>query len=165
LKKLFAVVLLSSAIATPALADNSSSYGGVLVGDQYIGVLFGAPIDKVYSVEGHYSTVLTPTVNSTFGSVKTSNSNIGVDVVGILPFKVQTVPQLSFFAKGGLEYVTNKITNTFTGSNTTTVSSNEVKLSLGAGAQYEFNKAFSARAGLGLMGARNDLYVAAIFRF
>jgi opacity protein-like surface antigen len=172
LKKLLAAVLLGTAIATPALADNSSSYGGVLVGDQYIGVLFGAPIDKTLSVELSYAKVIAPTTNVTLLGTTTSNKVdtgiFGADIVGQLPWKVQTVPQLSFFAKGGLEFVSTKHTGTISGAGTTVSvnsSSSEVKLTLGAGAQYEVNKAFSARAGLGLMGSHNDLYVAAIFRF
>jgi hypothetical protein len=165
LKKLLAVVLFSAAIATPALAENLPSYAGVLVGDQYIGVLGGTQIDKVFSVEAHYATVLTPTVNSNVGSIKTSNSNIGAGVVGILPFKVQKVPELSFFAKGGLEFVSTKVATTTNGVGTINVSTNELKLTLGGGAQYEITKDFIARAGLGVMGSHNDLYVAAIFRF
>jgi opacity protein-like surface antigen len=165
LKKLLAVVLLSTAIATPALAENSPFYAGALAGDQYIGVLGGYQIDKMYSVEVHYAKVLHPTVNTGIGSIKTDNSGIGADLVVMLPWKVQKVPALSFFGKGGLEYVHDKVTTTVNGFGSSSVTTNELKLNLGGGAQYDVTSNFSARAGFGVMGARNELYVAAIFRF
>lgn len=164
MKKLLAVVLLSTAIAAPALAEDSPFYAGVLAGDQYIGVLGGYQIDKIYAAEVHYARVLTPTVNTGLGSIKTDNSSIGAELVAMLPWKVQKVPELSFFGKGGLEYVYNKVT-TSTAAASGSVSNNELKLTLGGGAQYDVSKNFSARAGFGVMGSHNDFYIAAIFRF
>ncbi len=171
MKKVLAVLLLSTAVATPALAENSPFYAGVLAGDQYLGVLGGYQIDKMYSVEAHYAKILTPDVSIPGLSTKTDASNAGVNVVAMLPWKIKNVPQLSFFAKGGLERQSTKITTTynellwrydhFFASITTT----EMKLALGGGVQYEVNQVFSARAGLGVLGSHNDVYIAGIFRF
>jgi opacity protein-like surface antigen len=163
-KKLLAVaLLLSAAVAVPAHAE-SPVYAGVMAGDQYLGVLGGYQIDKMFSVEGHYAQVLHPNVAIPGGSIKTDTSMIGADVVVLLPWKVKQVPELTFFAKGGMDYVSSKV-STSSGGTTLEVSTKETKLSLGAGAQYDVSKSFSARAGFGVMGYRNDLYVAAIFRF
>jgi opacity protein-like surface antigen len=164
LRKLLAVVLSSAAIATPALAEDSPFYVGALAGDQYIGVLGGYQIDKMYAAELSYARVLTPTVNTGFGSIKTDHSSIGAELVVMLPWKVQKVPELSFFGKGGLEYVYDKVTTSTAGASAS-VSNNELKLTLGGGAQYDVSKNFSARAGFGVMGSHNDLYVSAILRF
>jgi opacity protein-like surface antigen len=155
LKKLLAVVLLSTAIATPALAD--PFYVGAFAGDQYLGVLGGYQIDKMFAAEIHYAKVLTPSVNTPAGSISTDNHSYGADVVVTLPWKVQKVNELSFFAKGGMEYVSTKVTNV--------AAVNETKLTLGGGAQYDVTKNFSARAGLGILGSHKDLYVAAIYKF
>lgn len=163
MKKLLAVALLSSAFATQAQAE-SPVYAGVMAGDQYLGILGGYQIDKMFSVEAHYAKVLRPTVNIPGGSIKTDTSMIGVDVVAMLPWKVKQVPELTFFAKGGMDYVSNKVSTT-SGGTTLEVSTKETKLTLGGGAEYEVNKNFSARAGFGVMGYRNDLYIAGIFRF
>jgi opacity protein-like surface antigen len=162
LKKLLAVTLLSAALATPALAEDSPVYAGVLLGDQYVGVLGGYQIDKMFSVEGHYAKILHPDVSFGGTTIKTDTSMIGADLVALLPWKVQKVPELTFFAKGGLEYVSHKVTYSPAG---TSISTKETKLTLGGGAQYDVNKSFSARAGAGVMGYRNELYVSGIFRF
>lgn len=164
MKKTLAVILLSTSIATPALAENSPFYAGLLAGDQYIGVLGGYQIDKMYAVEVHYAKVLTPDANIPFGSRKTDSSNLGADLVVMLPWKVQKVPELSFFGKGGLEYAYNKVTTT-TGGTSSSATNNELKLTLGGGAQYDITKNFNARAGLGVLGSHKELYVSAIFRF
>lgn len=164
MKKFLAVILLSIATATPALAENSPFYAGVLAGDQYIGVLGGYQIDKMYSVEVHYAKVIVPDVSFFGQSIKTNNSSIGADLVVSLPWKVQKVPELSFFGKGGLEYVSNKVTTTTFGTSGS-VTTNEVKLTLGGGAQYDVNKNFSGRAGAGVLGSHKDLYISGIFRF
>lgn len=162
MKKLLAVVLLSIAPFTPALAD--PFYVGGFAGDQYLGVLGGYQFDKMFAGEVHYAKVLTPDATITGGSVKTDNYILGADVVVTLPWKVQKVPELSFFGKGGLEYVSNKVSTTFGGSSVS-VTTTEVKLTLGGGAQYDVTKNFSARAGLGILGSHKDLYVAAIYKF
>lgn len=174
MKKVLAVLLLSTAVATPALAENSPFYAGALAGDQYFGVLGGYQIDKMYSVEAHYAKILTPDVSLPGMSSKTDASNAGVNLVAMLPWKIKNVPQLTFFAKGGLERQSTKVTTTytttnfFTGATTTSsasITTTETKLALGGGAQYEVNQNFSARVGLGVMGSHNDLYIAGIFRF
>ena len=167
MKKIIAAVLLSTAFAAPAFAADSPFYVGAMAGDAFIGIFGGYQIDKMFSVEAHYSTVLTPDYSSGGGSVKTTNSNIGVEGVALFPLNIQKVPQLSVFAKAGLERSSTKVTYTNTGSpasnytNTTT----DLKLTLGGGAQYDFNSNLSVRAGVGVMGYHNDLYVAGIYKF
>lgn len=165
LKKLLAAVLLGTALSTPALAENSPVYAGVLAGDQYLGVLGGYQINEMYSVEAHYAKVFHNTVNTGNGSIKTDNFGLGADLVVMLPWKIKQVPDLTFFGKGGMEYVRTKVTTTVNGVGSIDVTTNEMKLNVGGGAQYDVTKNFSARAGFGLTGFRNDLYVSAIFRF
>lgn len=149
---------MGTAITTPALAD--PFYVGGFAGDQYLGVLGGYQFDKMFAGEVHYAKVLTPDVSVPGGSIKTDNYSLGADVVVTLPWKVQKVPELSFFGKGGLEYVSTKVTTVGIAVTTT-----EVKLTLGGGAQYDVTKNFSARAGLGILGSHKDLYAAAIYKF
>ena len=73
MKKILAVAILSISLATPAFAEESPLYAGALLGNQYIGVLGGYQIDKMYSVEISYAKVLTPTVNFGGGSTSTSD--------------------------------------------------------------------------------------------
>jgi opacity protein-like surface antigen len=162
LKKLLAVALLSSAFATQAQAE-SPVYAGVLAGDQYLGVLGGYQIDKMFSVEGHYAKLLRPDVSFGGTTIKTDISKVGVDLVALLPWKVQKVPELTFFAKGGLEYVSSKVT--YSGATNTSISTKETKLTLGGGAQYDVSKNFSGRVGAGVLGYHKELYVSGIFRF
>ncbi len=170
MKKIASALLVSAAMtaSAAAFAADTPVYAGVLAGDQYLGVLGGYQIDKMYSVELHYAKILTPDVTITGGSTKTDAYHTGVNVVAMLPWKIKDVPELSFFVKGGIERQSVKTTSTATFFGTTTSISatvTDTKLALGGGAQYEVNKTFSARAGLGVMGPRTDLYVAAIFRF
>lgn len=164
MKKLLAVVLLGTAIATPALAEDSPFYVGALAGDQYLGVLGGYQIDKMYSVELHYAKILTPNVAFPGQSTTYDSYDVAANLVAMLPWKIKNVPELSFFAKGGIERQSVKTTIT-AGGTSFSATATDTKLTLGGGAQYEVNKNFSARAGVGVMGAHNDLYVAAIFRF
>ena len=164
MKKFLAVILLSIAMATPALAEDSPFYAGALAGDQYIGVLGGYQIDKMYSVEVHYAKILTPNVTFFGQSISYNSYDTAVNLVAMLPWKIKNVPELTFFAKGGLERQSVKSTYT-TGGTSYSVTATDTKLTLGGGAQYEVNKNFSARAGVAVMGAHNDLYIAGIFRF
>ena len=161
MKKILAVAILSISLATPAFAEESPLYAGALLGNQYIGVLGGYQIDKMYSVEISYAKVLTPTVNFGGGSTSTSDHSWAADLVVMLPWKIEKAPALSFFGKGGAEYHSTKVSTT--GLPDVTV--NEVKLKLGGGAQYDVTKNFVARAAVGVMGSRNDLYVSAIYKF
>ncbi len=161
MKKLLAVVLLSLSIATPALAEDAPVYGGFVAGDQYLGVVGGYQIDKMYAVELSYAKIFTPDVIVGGMTTKTDAYNAGANLVVMLPWKIKNVPELTFFAKGGFEHKSVKVSTTGLPSITTT----ETKLALGGGAQYDVTKNFSARAGVGLMGTHNDLYVAAIFHF
>lgn len=165
MKKLLAVVLLGTALSTPALAENSPVYAGVLAGDQYFGVLGGYQINEMYSVEAHYAKVLHQTAYTPGGSIKRDNFGIGADLVVMLPWKIKQVPNLTFFGKGGMEYVRDKVTTTVNGVGSFSVTTNEMKLNVGGGVQYDVTKNFSARAGFGVTGFRNELYGSAIFRF
>ena len=163
MKKIIAAVLLSTAFAAPAFAADSPFYVGAMAGDAFIGIFGGYQIDKMFSVEAHYSKVLTPDTSAFGRTWKTDNSNIGVEGVALFPLNIQKVPQLSVFAKAGLERSSTKVTlSACSACNTTTT---DLKLTLGGGAQYDFNSNLSVRAGVGLMGYHNDLYVAGIYKF
>ncbi len=164
MKKALAVILLSTTIATPAFAGDSPFYAGALVGDQYLGILGGYQINKMYSVELSYAKILTPTTNTPGGSINTDHYNLGADLIVMLPWKINNVPDLSFFGKGGVEYVSTKVTTNVLGTSTS-VSTNEVKLKLGGGAQYDVTSSFSARAGAGVIGNHKDLYISALYKF
>lgn len=161
--------LLSAVIATPSFAEESPVYVGALLGDSYYGVLGGYKIDKTLSIEGYFSKVVTPSVTVAGMTTKTDTSIIGVNCVGLFPLHLPQAPQLSLFGKIGLDRLSAKVTTSgtpfFGAPIDTSVTSSEIKLSLGGGAQYDFNKNFSARAGLGIAGARNDLYFAALYKF
>lgn len=169
MKKSLAITsLLFAVTATPSFAEEVSGLVGAMVGDSYVGIIAGAKLDKMFSVEAHYAKVLVPDFNTPIGSTKVNNSNIGVDCVALFPLGIQKVPQLSAFAKLGMERVTvdSTITTTIFGTTTTLSSStSEFKVAIGGGVQYDVTKNFSARAGLGLMGARNDLYFAGVLYF
>ncbi len=164
MKKLLAAVLLSITVATPALAEESPVYVGALAGDQYLGVLGGYQIDKMYSVELHYARILTPDVAAPGRSTTYDSYDMAANLVVMLPWKIKNVPELTFFGKGGVERQSVK-TTIAAGGTSFSATVTDTKLTLGGGAQYEVTKNFSARAGIGVMGAHNDLYVAAIFRF
>jgi opacity protein-like surface antigen len=161
MNKVLAVAILSISLATPAFAADTPVYVGALLGNQYVGVLGGYQIDKMYSVELSYAKVLTNTTYVAGGTSNTSDHSLAADLVVMLPWKIQKVPALSFFAKGGAEYHTVKVSTTGAPDLTT----NELKLKLGGGAQYDVSKNFVVRAGVGVMGSRNDPYVSAIYKF
>lgn len=167
-KSILIASLLFAATSTPSFAEESSGLIGAMVGDSYVGIMGGMKLDKMFSVQARYSKVLVPDINTGVGSIKTNNTNIGVDVVALFPLNIPKVPQLSAFAKGGMERVTTDVTTStnFGGATTSlTVSTSEFKLAIGGGVQYDVNKNFSARAGFGVMGARNDLYFAGVYYF
>jgi opacity protein-like surface antigen len=160
MKRIIATVLLSMAAAAPAFAapaftQTTPYYVGAYVGDGFVGVSGGYQIDKMFSVEAYYSSL---NVSSGDGS------SIGVSGVALFPLNIQKVPQLSAFAKVGVEHTTIKTSVTFMG---TTVSANATQndLVVGGGAQYDFDKHLSARAGVNLTGKSNSVYVSGIYRF
>jgi opacity protein-like surface antigen len=152
MKKITAAVLLSMAAAAPALAE-TPFYIGAQAGDHYIGILGGYQIDKMFSVEGHYYDLdrTAPVGTSASASI------IGVAGVAMFPLNLKNVPQLSLFAKVGAERTSVKVSGV---SNTT-----ETDLLIGGGAQYDFNKNFSARAGVNFTGNADSLNISGIYRF
>lgn len=154
MKKLIIAALLSAAFAAPVLAEDSPFYAGVQASDGYIGALGGYQIDKMFSVEVNYydfDSIVTP-----FGS--TDISSIGAAGVAMFPMTFNKVPPFAFFAKLGVErtstkapYWSSKVTDT--------------SLTTGGGAQYSFNKNFSARVGLDIAGEADSLYIAGIYKF
>jgi opacity protein-like surface antigen len=155
MKKIIAAVLVSMAAAAPAFAQTTPFYVGAHVGDGFIGVSGGYQIDKMFSVEAHYNSL-----NVTSGD----GSSIGVSGVALFPLKIQKVPQLSVFAKVGVERTTIKTSVTFFG-NTVTAKGTQTDLLVGGGAQYDIDKNLSARAGVNLTGESNSVYVSGIYRF
>ena len=152
MKKITAAVLLSVAAAAPALAE-TPFYVGAQAGDNYIGILGGYQIDKMFSVEAHYYDLdrTAPVGTSASASI------IGVAGVAMFPLNLKNVPQLSLFAKVGAERTSVKVS----GFSKTT----ETDLLVGGGAQYDFNKNFSARAGVNFTGNADSLNISGIYRF
>src|SRR4051812_43101879 len=155
MKKIIAAILLSMAAAAPAFAQTTPFYVGAHVGDGFVGVLGGYQIDKMFSVEAHYSSL---DVSSGDGS------SIGVSGVALFPLKIQKVPELSVFAKVGVERTTIKTSVTFFGT-TVNAKATETDLVVGGGAQYDFDKNLSVRAGVNFTGESDSVYVSGIYRF
>ncbi|MDO8412679.1 MAG: outer membrane beta-barrel protein [Gallionellaceae bacterium] len=154
MKKLIVAVLLSAVCVAPALAEDSPFYVGAQASDGYVGVLGGYQIDKMFSVEVNYydfDSIATP-----FGS--TDISSIGVAGVAMFPMSFDKVPPFAFFAKLGVERTSTK--TPYWGRKVT-----DTNLTAGGGAQYSFNKNFSARVGVDVAGEADSLYIAGIFKF
>ena len=155
MKRIMTAVLLSAAVAVPAFAADTPFYAGLQVGDGYIGGFGGYQIDTMFSAEAHYfnyDTVVT-------APGKTNNaSSIGVAGVAVFPLNIQKVPQLSVFAKVGVERISEKLTGPY-------VTNTRTKLTVSGGAQYDFNKNMAARLGISVAGYKNDLFAAGIYKF
>lgn len=159
MKKIIAVVLLCTVFAAPAFAEDSPFYAGVQLGDSYIGVLGGYQIDKMVSVEVHYIDFDTAAIP--FAS--TNVSSIGVSGVAMFPMKLDKAPPFSLFAKAGVERTSAKTSSAVFPTLNTTV--HDTGLTLGGGAQYDFNNKVSARLGLDISGEADSLYLSAILKF
>lgn len=167
MKKIAIAVLLSAfaaapAVAAPAVAAASPFYVGAQLGDSYIGGFAGYQIDKMYSVEASY--IKFDSVSS-FG-ISTTASSIGVAGVAMFPLTLKGAPPFSLFAKAGIERTSSKVKTAAFGpfpASSTTVT--DTGLVLGGGAQYDFNKNFSARLGLDIEGRADSLYVSALYKF
>lgn len=164
MKKIAIAVLLSAfaaapAVAAPAVAAASPFYVGAQLGDSYIGGIAGFQIDKMYSAELTY---IKFDEISAFGTTVNASS-IGVAGVAMFPLTLKGAPPFSLFAKVGIERtsVKAKFAN-FPALNTTVT---DTGLVLGGGAQYDFNKNFSARLGLDIEGMADSLYVSALYKF
>lgn len=165
MKKLLAAVLFSATVATPALAQQTPFYVGAVGGNEFVGVLGGYQIDKMFSVEAHYSKLRLPDY-SVFGTrVDVDGSNMGVNLVAMLPWKIPQVPKLTFFAKGGIERTEVETTWRYSSGYYSSASVSSTDLVAGGGADYEVTPNFHARVGKQLIGERTDFFVAAVYKF
>ena len=159
MKKIAIAVLSSAFAAAPAVAAASPFYVGAQLGDSYIGGIAGFQIDKMYSAELTY---IKFDEISAFGTTVNASS-IGVAGVAMFPLTLKGAPPFSLFAKVGIERTSSKVkTAPFPASSTTVT---DTGLVLGGGAQYDFNKNFSARLGLDIEGMADSLYVSALYKF
>ena len=170
MKNLALALLLSSALAAPAFAADSPVYVGLQIGDRIVSGFAGYQIDKMYSVEAHYSTVQVPNINLPGIATTTSNSQIGVEGVAMFPLTINGAPNLSVFGKLGVERSTYTVDVAFANSPqlNNSITTTETKLTLGGGVQNAFTKNLSGRAGLGLIGANSTttgIYIAGIYKF
>lgn len=162
MKKLVASLFLAGMVSAPAFAQTSPVYLGVQAGDGYIGGLVGYQINDMWSVEGHYNKL--DTYNNGWSDVDAST--LGVAAVAKLPFKIDAVPQLSFFASGGVERASVEVRMYDPGTNAYYKdTATDTEFTLGGGAQYQFTNNFHARVGLDVAGTTDSLYGALIFKF
>ena len=168
MKKIAIAVLLSAFVAAPALAAEKSKaaaaaspiYVGAQLGDGYIGGFAGYQIDKMYSVEASY--IKFDSISSPF--ISTDVSSIGVAGVAMFPMTLKGAPPFSLFAKAGFERTSAKVKTTI-GGTSISATATDTELTLGGGAQYDFNKNVSARLGLDFKGAADSLYLSALYKF
>ncbi len=160
MKRIIAAVLLSSAIAVPAFAADSPFYVGVQVGDGST-ILGGYQIDKMYSVEADYTSYGGHANNC--GNNNCGNyydySSLGVFGVATFPMSLKDAPPFSLFGKLGVVRAAYR-------SRVDGLPYSASHISLGGGAQYDFNKNVSARLGLDFNNNYGDnLYIGAIYNF
>lgn len=157
MNKIIATVLLcSAALSTPAFAQDFATsapttpfYAGVQLGDAT--TFFGGyQIDKTFSAEFLYT------------KYNELASSMGVYGVAMFPNLIKGKPQVSFFGKAGIVKTTVDFSSFgFPGSTTSSTD-----LAWGGGAQYDFNKRFSARLGLDFAKYKSgDLYISGIIKF
>ncbi len=168
MKRTLAAVLLYGVIPTSALA--APIYTGVQLDDTAAGILFGYQIDKTYAVELQYVEANT---NVTHAGIVIDTKSSAVGIVGVARFRMKlrkTMPY-SLFVKAGYEHVTNTEDYSIPSSVTLTLpyedtkTSNENRLILGGGAEYEFSKNVTGRAGLDFHGTDRSIYLAAMYKF
>lgn len=155
-KFIAAVILASTALATPALAANAPVYAGLQIGDDYVGFLGGYQLDQMYSAEISY--IDGDNGTNPFGDI--DFSSIGVAGVAMFPVKPKGMSPFSLFAKAGFERATVKVR--FAGG---TRRDTDTNLVLGGGAQHDFNSNVSARLGVDIEGEADSLYLSAIYKF
>jgi hypothetical protein len=161
MKKIIAtLVLCLSALSTPTFAEGFATsapttpfYAGVQVGD-FESIFGGYQIDKMFSAEAYYTS---------YNSYATS---IGVFGVAMFQNLIAKEPKISFFGKVGIVRTTVDIPQLCVpgfcvGGGTVT----STDLAWGGGAQYDFNKRFSARVGLDNSDFDSELYISGIMRF
>ena len=163
-KIIASLLLLSAAFAAPASAADfvnsaptTPMYAGVQVGDA-TGIFGGYQIDKMFAAELSYSR---------YNEYATS---LGLHGVALFPLKLNGGVPLSVFGTVGIVRTTVTIKNVpslcgfaicysdYTDSTT--------DLAWGGGAQYDFNKRFSARAGINFGKYKSsDVYISGIIKF
>lgn len=161
MKKIVASLFLAGLVSAPAFAQTSPVYVGAQAGDGYIGVLAGYQIDDIWGVEGHYNKFDTP--DGGFGD--TDVSTFGINGVAKLPINIAKVPQLSFFATGGVERASVKMSFIGADGQMHRETVTDTEFTLGGGAQYQFTPNFRARVGVDFAGTADSLYGAVIVNF
>ncbi|MDO8990707.1 MAG: outer membrane beta-barrel protein [Sideroxyarcus sp.] len=188
--KILPVVLLSLAIAAPAVAapvtgaagaptaatspsaraaeSNHWFYLGARLGDSTVGGLLGVQITRRYSLEFSYDYI--DTVYQPNTTIKASTA--GAAAVGMFPVKFGDLDPFFIFAKAGYERTTTKSTTINpgipglpVGETTTEITTIRKRPVVGAGAQYDFTRSFSGRIGKNALGNDKSFYIAAIYQF
>jgi hypothetical protein len=154
MKKIIAALFATFAfLATPASAADTPFYAGVQVGDA-TSFLGGYQIDKMISAEFLYTD---------YNEYATS---MGLFGVAMFPNLIKGNPQISLFAKAGIVRTTVEIPSyCIPGFCVGGGEATSTDLSIGGGAQYDFNKNVSARLGLDLNEYDDDLYIGVIYKF
>lgn len=171
MKKIIASLVLSlSALSAPAFAEDFATsapttpfYAGVQAGlqDDIAKTIFGGfQFDKMFSAEVNYT------------SYNSYASSVGVHGLATFSNLIPAVPQLSFFGKAGVVRTVIEVPSIcyptfFFG--TTCYGGGKVDSidpSIGAGAQYDFTKRFSVRAGVDANEYdRSFLYASGLIKF
>jgi opacity protein-like surface antigen len=175
MEKILFTILMSLVAATPASAATGGSttdtshwlYVGAQLGDSVVGGLLGLQFTKNYSLEVRYD-YIDPVFQP---NNKITASSTGAAGVAMFPVKLSGVEPFFLFAKAGYERTKSKST-TFdpgipglfpaTTSVTTTV---RKRVTVGAGAQYDFTNNVSGRVGMNAIGSDHSVYLAAIYKF
>ena len=157
MNKIIATLLLcTAALSSTVFAEDFATsapttpfYAGVQVGRSE-SIFGGYQIDKMFAAELYHT------------SYNSYASSLGIFGLAMFHDLFQGAPQVSLFAKAGL-ISTNVGTRCAPG---VCSSSNSLDIALGGGAQYDFNKRFSARVGLDFNKYNNDeLYISGLVRF
>jgi hypothetical protein len=168
MKRIFAVVLLSSLSSTPAFA--TPLYAGIQIDDNTVGALFGYRLNNIFAVEAHYAK---STSSISHAGITLDNKKTGVGVVGIalFPMKLNDVLSYNLFFKAGFEHTTNTDTYSIPDSATLTlpysnkIDSRKNQSLLGGGAEYDFTKNLMGRMGVDFLGNKRSINLGAIYKF
>jgi opacity protein-like surface antigen len=181
MERILLFILLSFAIAAPACAapvaaapphaataDNSHwLYVGAHLGDSVVGGLLGLQFTRKYSLEFQYNYI--DTVYQPNTTIKSSST--GVSAVGMFPVQFSGMDPFFIFAKAGYERTKEKSTTSDPGipglfPATTTISTTfRKRVTVGAGAQYDFSNNVSGRIGMNAIGSDHSVYLSAIYKF
>ena len=158
--------LLLSAFAAPASAAYTSIYAGIQLDNTTGGVMLGYQINKTYAIEAQVSRTEIHLNNSGLSSDKNITA-AGLSALALLPMKLEGGSNYYLFAKAGYERINKD--ETYSSPNSIvyngTVTSSENRVILGGGAQYDFYKSLSGRAGIDIVGDTRSIYLSAIFKF